>query len=63
MTIEEASLLGELGIEVAARQARHDFEQDRDVIFRFPRRSGALDAEQAQILAHPRQRTFVQKAG
>ena len=63
MTLEEPRLFGEVGVEIAARKARHDLEQDRDVIFRFPRRSDALDAEQAQILAHPRQWTFVQKAG
>ena len=33
------------------------------MIFRLPRRAGALDPERIQILAHPRQRALVQEAG
>ena len=33
------------------------------MIFRLPRRAGALDSEPIEILAHPRQRTLVQKTG
>src|SRR5918994_4809525 len=63
MPFEKTRLFGELSLEVVACEASHDLEQDSDVIFRFPRASGALDPEPAQILAHPRQRTLVKKAG
>ena len=33
------------------------------MIFRLPRRAGALDPERIEILAHPRQRALVQKTG
>ena len=63
MTLEKTRLFGELGLEVAACETGHDLEQDSDVIFRLPRGAGALDPERTQILAHPRQRTLVKKAG
>src|SRR5439155_20504483 len=44
MSFEEFRLLAKVGLEVAARQTRHYFEQDRCVIFGFARSPGALDA-------------------
>src|SRR6185312_16505418 len=63
MPFEKTRLFGELSLEVVAREASHDLEQDRCVIFRLARGARALDPEPAQILAHPRQRTLMKKAG
>ena len=63
MALEETRLFGKVCLEVSTRQPGHDLEQDRDVIFRLPRDARALDPERVQILAHPRQRALVQKAG
>src|SRR6266850_581782 len=59
MPLEESRLLGEVSLEVAAGKTGHDLEQDRDMIFRLPRRAGALDPEPIQIFADPRQRALV----
>src|SRR5258707_14126253 len=63
MPLEETRLFAEFGFEVAAREAGHDLEQDRDVIFRLARDACALDAECVQIFADARQRALVKKAG
>ena len=44
-------------------QTRHDLAQDGGVILRLDLAFGALDAEHRQIVAQPRQRALVQKAG
>src|SRR4030095_10081810 len=63
MPFEKARLFGELGLEVAACETGHNLEQNSDVIFRLAGTAGALDPERTQILAHPRQRTLMKKAG
>ena len=63
MPLEEAQLLGKLRFEVAARQAGHNLEQNRDVIFRLARRACALDPERFHILTDTRQRALVKKTG
>src|SRR5215208_1076145 len=63
MPFEKTRLFGELSLEVAACETSHDLQQNRGVIFRLPRASGALDPEPAQILAHPRQWALVKKTG
>src|SRR5258705_10129274 len=63
MPLEETRLLAEFGFEVAAREAGHDLEQNRDVIFGLAGDACALDAECVQIFADARQRALVKKAG
>ena len=63
MPFEETLLFGEVGLEVAAREAGHHLEQNRDVIFRFPRGAGALDSEPIEVFTDARQRALVQEAG
>src|SRR4051812_45183733 len=63
MPLEEPLLFVKAGVEFAAREPGHDFEQNRDVIFRLPRRARALDAEPIQIFADARQWAFMKKAG
>src|SRR5258708_32406560 len=63
MPLAETRLFAELSFEVAARQAGHDLEQNRDVIFGLAGDACALDAECVQIFADARQRALVKKAG
>src|SRR5712671_8188480 len=51
MPLEEARLLAEGSFEVAAREAGHDLQHDRDVIFWLPRDACALDSEPIQVFA------------
>ena len=62
MPLEESRLFAEVSFEIAAREAAHDLKQDRDVIFRLPRRACALDPERTQIFANTRQRALMKKA-
>ena len=49
--------------QTAVRQSRHDLAQNSGVIFRLHHALGARDADNAKILAQPRQWTLVQEAG
>ena len=59
MTLEEPPVRAALGAEPPDGEARHHLAQDREVVLGLALPLGALDAEPAEILAHPRQRTLV----
>ena len=55
--VEHRAERGRVG-RAQAEERQRRLEQDGDVIFRLPRRAGALDSKQIEILADPRQRAL-----